>query len=111
MEKNIPNVIIVTTKDGKTQKLTGEQYEMISEAVVNAMMQVRKEYEEEDKRTKKPAIRMIVDDKASYLIDTCSPKDFSYVYSALVALFSGGEKTIKDITESILEQRLGRKIV
>jgi hypothetical protein len=54
---------------------------------------------------------MIVDDKASYLIDTCSPKDFSYVYSALVALFSGGKKTIEDITESILEQRLGRKIV
>lgn len=106
-KRNQPIVIILAPDQAKPQKLTGEQWEMITEAIEMAMKQVDIE---ERKRTGKSVIRRKIDDKGILEVDCYAPESFSYLENALIALFAGGRKTATEIAEYIVEKRLGKKM-
>ena len=104
--ENQPKIIILAPANGKPKKVTGKQYEIIAEAITIAMEQVDAE---ERERTGKSIRKTIADEKGVYVIDRYAPESFSYIETALVALFAGGRKKAKEIAEFIVEKRLRKR--
>ena len=98
----MPNVIILDQEKGRPVKVTGKQWDMISEAVAEAMQQVK---ERVQKETGKSITKTIVEDKCVCTIDRGTPEGFSYRDWALIALFCGHMKTSKDIAQFLVEKR------
>lgn len=82
--------IVLKTLEGKAEKITGKQAEILLEATRMALEKV--------------GAQRIVSDKGVELIDSEAPAHFSYVEAALIALLSGKE-TAKEIADAILLRR------
>lgn len=100
----MPDVIILSENVATTVKVTGEQWVMMAEAVAKAMEQVRERIQKE---TGKLITKAIVDENSSHIFDLGTPPDFSYRDWALIALFCGHMKTVKDIADFLVKKRFG----
>jgi len=101
-KEKMPNIIILDQEKGKPVKVTGKQWDMLFEAISDAILQVK----ELGRKAGKSVTKTIVEGNSTCTLDWKAPKDFSYRDWALVALFCGHMKTSKDIAQFLVEKRL-----
>lgn len=102
-EKDYPTITILVPKEGKAQKVTGKDYEKAAEAVAKAILQVNALIESE---TGKSIKKTICDDTGTHVFDYETPEGFSYLNQSLLIIYNDPSKTIEEIAECLVEQRL-----